>query len=612
MFRMKATGKIFCFFLNLLLIPSAVCPAAEIPGILQDIWDPNRYISVDEIQPGMDAYCLTCFEGTKVEKFALKVLSVMRDMQPGRDGILVQGTDERFIHTGPVAGCSGSPVYIDGRLAGALAVAWLYSKDPLYGVTPIADMLKVSQVSLPEKKAGQMGFTFDFSKPIDFAEIEKQIKTPYLRRDNSFAGVAPLPCPLITSGLPDKVCEQLADMVEPFGLMVVPGISGGQQKFSEQDIRLEPGSVLIIPLLSGDMTMAVLGTATEVIGDKVYGFGHGYLGYGPVDLPMATGQIHTVVSSVYRSIKLGSMVEVVGALTKDESAAVFGQIGAKARTIPLTITIERYGGAGHRIFNCQLVHNRSLTPMLLSSAVAGAAFYLGDFPPDHMVEYKVAIGVEGAEPIAFENVSTGHGVNEVVTESVGALELLMNNPFKEVNIKSIDFNIREVPKDITSHIWSVDLSDSKVKAGEQIKIEVVIESVLTKKKRYELRLEIPEYLMPGKYELSVCGPTAYGQFLKKAVPYRFMAQSLPSLFEALNNSLRIKRDRLYCILALPTGGVAVERAELPDLPATKALVLQSAKRTLRIQPYQHWLEKSSETGTVVIDKKTMQITVERR
>ena len=114
-----------------------------VPQGLEGIWDPARYISVDEIKPGMEAYCLTVYKGTTVEKFGVEVLSVVHDFMPGRDAILVRGTDERFIHTGPVAGCSGSPVYIDGRLAGALATGWQFSKDPLYGVTPIADMLRV-------------------------------------------------------------------------------------------------------------------------------------------------------------------------------------------------------------------------------------------------------------------------------------------------------------------------------------------------------------------------------------------------------------------------------------------------------------------------------------
>jgi hypothetical protein len=602
------------------------------PKGTENIWDPAKYISIDEIKPGMEAYCLTEYGSAGIEKFGLEIVAVVRNIAPGRNAILVKGTDERFMHTGPVAGCSGSPVYIEGRLAGAMAFAWLFSKDPLYGATPIEEMLRVgqgppmSQQLSPRGEAGTrgIGFVFDFSRPLDFAEIDRQITTPRADTmtlpDNRLSGAAILPCLLITSGLPSEVCKQLSASLEPFGLMVVSGVGSGTESrvWSEQgvagsekqDKKLVPGACLAVPLVSGDITLSVYGTVTEVRGDKVYGFGHSLLGYGPIDLPMATGKIHTVVSSALRSLKLASVVETVGALTIDEEAAILGQIGARAKLIPLTVRVDRYNDTEKRVYNCQVANNRVLTPLVLRVAAAEAAFYLGDLPPDHTIEYKVAIRMEGAESITFENASTASGLAEMLAESTGSVALLMNNPYKEVSINSIDYDIRIVPKNIISHIWSADLSDSEVKAGEEIELAVVVESVLAGKKQYQFRLNIPKDLAPGKYELAVCGAQEYEQFLKKAVPYRFIAQSLPGLIEAINNSLRIDRARLYCVLVLPPGGVTVEEAELPDLPATKAMVLQNAKRTLRTQPYQHWLEDSVETGTIVIDKKVLQITVE--
>jgi hypothetical protein len=604
----------FCF---LVIFSAAVLQSetkAAQAGTLEGIWDPAKYISLDEIKPGMEAYCLTEYGIAGIEKFGLEVVDVVLDVGPGMDLIYVKGTDERFIHTGPVAGCSGSPVYIDGRLAGALAYASYYSKDPLYGATPIEEMLRVgrgTQVSRSEQRAGQRLSVFDFTRPIDFAEIDRQFRNCLLKKSRNLSGVNPLPCPLITSGLPRGVCEQLDELVKPFGLMVVAGGSGSNKVEDSEKVELVPGACLFIPLVSGDITMSTFGTITEVRGDKVYGFGHSYLGYGPVDLPMATGKVHTVVSSIYRSSKLASMVETVGALTTDESMAVFGRIGAKAKTIPLTIRIDRYNDIEKRVYNCRVANNRLLTPLLLQSAVSGAAFQLGNFPPDHMVEYKVAIGLEDAESINFENVSTARGLIELIIESAGSVALLMNNPYKEVGIESIDYDIRIVPRNIISHIWSLDLSDSKFKAGENIEIGVVVESVLAGKKKYQCTLEIPEDLAPGRYDLTVCGSPDYERFLLKAVPYKFIAQSVPGLIEALNYSLGIGRDKLYFLLTLPPGGVALEQAELPDLPGTKVLVLQNAKRTLRIQPYQHWIERSLETGTVVIDKKVIKITVEK-
>ncbi len=622
MFEIKIKSKkriflFFTFYFSLVFAAAALKSTAQAGQgkALEGIWDPAKYIGLDEIKPGMQAYCLTEYGIDGIEKFSMEVVDVVRDFDPGLDVVLVNSTDERFIHTGPVAGCSGSPVYINGRLAGALAYAWTYSKDPLYGVTPIAEMLKVGlggQTDGSNQSDGQGLSVFDFSKPIDLTEVDRQYRNELKKRSSNLSNASTLPCLLVTSGLTSGVREQLDELFKPLGLMVVAGGGGGSSTdVSGDKAKLVPGSCLIVPLVSGDINLAVSGTVTEVRDDKVYGFGHSYLGYGPVDLPMATGKVHTIVSTIYRSFKLTSMLENVGALKMDESMAVFGQIGAKAKTIPLTIRIDRYNDTEKRLYNCQVANNRMLTPMLLQSALAGAAFQLGSFPPDHLVEYKVNIGLEDDKSIKFENVSTARGVNDLIIESAGSVSMLMNNPYEEIDIQSVDYDIRIVPRSIISHIWSLDLSDSKFKAGENIDIEVVVESVLAGKKKYKCSLEIPEDLAPGKYDLTVCGSRDYERFLVKSAPYKFIAQNASALIEALNYSLSVDRDKLYFILSLPPGGIALEQAELPDLPATKALILQNAKRTLQVRPYQHWVEKSLKTGTVIIDKKVVKITVEK-
>jgi len=631
MLKNFAKPKAVFFLFSLLVLTCSFCWADERldktrpQNAAEGVWDPTKYIGIDEIRPGMEAYCLTIYKGTEIEKFGLEVLSVIRNVEPGRDAILVQGTDERFIHTGPVWGCSGSPVYIDGRLAGALAFAAYFSKDPLYGVTPIKDILRVGHQRNTASKPGtadtargvwEPAFAFDFSRPIDFAEINRQITTSRLPAKNTQGGLTFLPCPLITSGLPAEVCEQLSASVEPFGLVAVPGAAGAgtsstvKNVWQPNDVQLSPGACLVVPLVSGDITIAAVGTVTEVVGDKVYGFGHEFLGSGEIDLPMATGQVHTIVSSVIRSFKFASPIEIVGVLTADEATAVCGRIGAKAKMIPLVITVDRYKDTEKRVYNCNVAENQLLTPLVLHSAVAGASLMLGGLPPDNTVKYKVVIDIEGAAQIAFENISTGIGLDEMLEEGTAAVAILLNNPYKKVNIKSINFDVHIVPKNISSRIWSVDLSGSRVKAGQGLDVAVVIESFQAEKKEYHRSLKIPRELAPGKYDLIVCGGSSYQEFLMKTAPYKFIPQNLETLVGAMNSLLAISRDKLYFLLVLPAAGVAVESAELPDLPATKALLLQDVKRTLRSQPHPHWLEESLATGTVIIDEKVMQITVE--
>jgi hypothetical protein len=441
----------------------------------------------------MEAYCLTVYEGTQIEKFDLDVLDVVRDWRAGKDGILVRSADERFVRTGPVAGCSGSPVYIEGRLAGALAWGTYFSKDPFYIVTPIEEMLRVgSEKNAPARHAAELGYSFDFSGPLDFAEIDSQITRPQGPKNRSLTDSVALPCPLIVSGLPARAAEGLDALVKPFGLRVVAGAAGSTTSPESKDIQFEPGACLAVRLVSGDIRMDAIGTVTEVVGQKVYGFGHSMLGYGPIDLPMATGRVHTIVSNMLFSYKLASAVETIGALRADESTAVYGQIGAKARTIPLVIKVNRYNDAQARTYNCRIADNRLLTPAVFRLSLAGAALMLGSLPPDHMIEYKVTIDLEHAESISFENISTSQGLDEVIAESSGSVALMMNNPYKSVNIQSIQAEVRITPSSKVGQIWSVDLSDSTVKAGEEVKIGVVVESFLAEKKKYERSLRIPE------------------------------------------------------------------------------------------------------------------------
>jgi hypothetical protein len=535
------------------------------------------------------------------------------------DAILVKGLDERFIHTGPVGGCSGSPVYIEGRMAGALAFGWTFSKDPLYGVTPIKDMLRVgqnldNQHSLSEN-IEEPGLVFDSSAPISFNSIQEMLFEPYFDGKSSSATIEPLPCPLVVSGLSSYACEYISREAEKLGFMAVPGIGAGAenrvvQNPATSDIQLVPGACLAVPLVTGDISMNVIGTVTEVENEKVYGFGHSYLGYGPVNLPMATGKVHTVVSSLSRSFKLASPEKIVGTLRMDESTGVLGKIGEQPNIIPLKISVERYNDPVKRIYDCGIVDNRLLTPNWLRLSLSAAAMMLGPLPPYNTFEYNGTIGLTEGEDIKFENISANIGPADVISESMSTVALVMNNPYQKVGIESLEFDFRIKHENILSHIWSANVSDTTIKAGEILDVSIIIESVLRAKKEYNCTFEMPDNLQPGNYQLLIAGAKDYEAFLRQYSSYKFVAENYETLIDALNNLLGIHRDRLYCILVLRPEGITMQKAELPDLPDTKVLILQNPKRILQAQPYMHWLEESFDTGTIVVDKQTMNITVE--
>jgi hypothetical protein len=492
-------------------------------------------------------------------------------------------------------------------------MGWQFSKDPMYGVTPIADMLRVGSVA--NQAGGESlndgpGLALDFSRPIDFAQVEKKVLLPVSSSRGEFAGASALPCPIVVSGMPESVTGDLDETLRPLGFMVVSGAGGGGRA-DVCDIKPVPGACLAVPLVTGDITIDVVGTVTEVRGDEIYAFGHSFLGYGPVDLPMAMGEVHTVVSSVIRSFKVGTSANIVGALRADESAAVRGKIGAEARMIPLTISVSRYNDSQPRKFNCRIADNRMLTPRLLRAVVMSAGLFQGEMPPDNTVSYKGTIETDGAGTVVFDNVSTGEGLNEAVRDTMSPLGLLMNNPYRQVRIKSInvDLDIRE--KDISSAIWSVGLSGSHVKRGDNLNVEVVTESVRSQKQKYNFDFTVPENTPLGTYQLIICGGFDYEEFLRKTVPHRFVPENLDTLVGVINRILVVGRDELHCVLVLPAGGVALEQAELPELPATKAMVLGDARRANTMQAFPGWIDKSVRTGTVIVDKKIMNVTVEQ-
>jgi len=599
------------------LVMGAGVAAGKRQASVDALWDSQRYIKVSEIKPGMPAFCLTDYGDAGIEKFEMKIVDVVfgiRDIEPGRSSILVMGMDERFKHTGLVAGCSGSPVYIGGRLAGALAWGYTFSKDPLYGVTPIEEMLEVGETDSPGKSAGgsssPMAFAFDFSKPIDLAEVDRQITARKPLAGSSPSGAAALPCPLLITGLQTESCPQLNGLFQAMGFMAVAG-PGGTAQTRDGDTSLKPGGTLAIPMVTGDIKMSAVGTVTEIRGDRVYAFGHSLFGGGPTNLPMAGGKVYTVVSNLVSSFKMAACSEIVGAITRDQSGAVVGRIGEKPRMIPLTIHCQRFDAIEPGIFNCQVAYHQELTPGLARAAIFTAAYRGGPFPPNHTVEYDAAIDLSDGRSIHFANTSSNTEMGEPGVEMAGSLALLMNNPFRVAEVKGLRFDVRMTPKNIASYLWSVEIANPKVKPGETIQADVVIESFLKEKKKYHIELNVPENLAAGKYGLMFLGVREYENFLRKSMPYRYLATNYQTMVDSLNSVLNVPRTKLYCLLVLPPSGIALERAELPNLPGTKAMILQSDKRAMAVQPYPRWIEKTVETGTVITDKEIVPITVHK-
>ena len=579
---------------GLVLISLSACVAAvEL--------DRSRYIGLDEIRMDMEAYCLTVLKGNNIERFPLKILSIVRNIEPKRDAILVVGTDERFIHAGTIHGCSGSPVYIDGRLAGALAAGWDGSKDPLYLATPIEEMLGIGTAPRPENAGHKDVWRgIDCSQPVTFAGIVQQFHA--IEQDCKL--------PVVTS-LPQSVCEELAPQFKAMGMTPIAAGNTAGATDAAEPVEYKPGGVLSIPLLSGDITMAPTGTITEVVGNKVYAFGHNFTGMGPTDLPMGGGIVHTVIPGRMYASKLTTPGAIKGAIRFDEAAGVYGQIDAEAKTIGLRMSVDRYNDPQQRVYNCRLAVNRLRTPMMLQSAIIAAISMHGSLPPDHTLRYKGHVDIVGYGKIAFENISSGQRYSEIASEALSIAGLLLTNPYEKIEINDLAFDIKITPENSRAVIRTVNITDSSVKPGETITASVLLQSRLSQLSLERIDITVPRDLAPGSYEITIAGGDGYEKFVRKTASYKFMAYDGPTLVKTLGYLLSIKRDRLYIMMTLPSTGVVIKRAELPHLPATKALLLSDEKRTIPTEKYRQWIVNSIDVGLVVVGSQRIKITVKQ-
>jgi len=275
----------------------------------------------------------------------------------------------------------------------------------------------------------------------------------------------------------------------------------------------------------------------------------------------------------------------------------------------MKITIDRFNDEQKRIYNCQMAQHRLYTPMLTDSCIYGTATMRGDLPDEHLIEYKIKIGVENQKPIEFENFSSASDLYEVIEKTSGAIALIMNNPYQRVDITSLEFELKILDRTAISHIWSFDISDNTVEPGQQITAELTLESYLAGRKSYPCKITIPKDTAPGKYTLTASGTYGYDRFKRKTAPYKYIPENLPTLINIINEIANSQSDQLHLVLALPPSGIAIESAVLVDLPVSKTLLLTDKKRTSRTMPVFKHIEKTIPVGTIVLDKKSVSITV---
>ena len=314
------------------------------------------YYAIDDIKPGMVATGHTVWQGDKIEEFQVHIIGVLRNViGPRRDLILARLEGGPLAHTGVIAGMSGSPVYLDAKLIGAVSYSLgAFSKEPIAGITPIAEMIDAATLDAPrpptgtrarlempvtrESVAAAMRASMSWARP--FADRPGDVQ---IFGDGVSGQVAtmlrPIATPLNFGGFSPEVAEMLGASFRDYGFLPVAGAAAAAQTPSMTNTPLRPGSAVGVNIVSGDFNMGATGTVTEVVGNKIYAFGHPFFNLGPIAFPMTQAYIHTLLPSMTSSMKISTLGDIIGTVRQDRATTIAGLTGDGPATIPVKISL---------------------------------------------------------------------------------------------------------------------------------------------------------------------------------------------------------------------------------------------------------------------------------
>jgi hypothetical protein len=582
-------------------------------GAEHSVWfDPDKHIPVDKIQPGMKGYGLSIFYGTKIERFEVEVRDVIKNFEPKRDSILVYLSGQDLERTGVIQGMSGSPVYLkdpdDGKykIAGAVAYGWSFSRPgpAICGVQPIEEMLAVP----PEMSDKEILVRSDrglFTQGLKTLAAGKNSDPAPLSSFNRFfmAGIAkdapasktqsprnsakanmglvPLATPMGVSGISGNTFDKLSSVLSPLNMTLVKTGSGGAAGTAEDKkaaTNIELAGVLAVPIVSGDVSMAAIGTVTDVHNDKLWGFGHCFFAQGPMELPIAAGRIHAIIPSMDSAFKLGSPFEPIGTLYSDQNTAVAGSIGPIPKLSTMDIKVNFDGNI--KTYHYNMAMHQQLTPLLSMVCVQSSVVCNKELPELHTVKYSGSIDFGKYGTVDFNNVSSNMDLGMVLSDVAEPVEMMMNNEFERVKFKKINVNVEILPQSTIANIKQARLDRSEYKPGETAKVDMILTRMRGPELIHTVEFTVPSDLPDGTYSLTVGGLQTAMQADRQSNPHLYKPESAQDLFNMIKRVLTFRSDRFYLALDSREAGLGVRHYGLGNLPASKLNQLEQADPSL--------------------------------
>ena len=551
-------------------------------------------IRLEDIRPGMTGEGVTVFAGERLETFKVEILGVLRNFGPQQNMILARLAGGPLAETGIIAGMSGSPVYIGGKLAGAVAYGFPFSKEPIAGITPIEEMIAATATPVARRKVGALHFPLTPEKLESALSIERPIPiqgtslvaaeglSPYLGRE-----LSPIATPVALHGFTRDSYEIVAPLLKKIGLTPVLGggraaafvQTAGAASASETPREIRPGDAIGVGLVSGDLDVSAVGTVTHVdnLTGSVYAFGHPMFNLGPIEYPMTRATVHVVIPSVQSSFKLASAGEVVGTWVQDRNVAIRGVRGTRPKMIPLGVEVTTSRGQS-KTYQLQIVNDELFSPVLtfvsLISILQATEREFGA----QMLKLNASIQVAGERPVVIEDVFSSDQPAISASAMVAApLQFLMTNDFKAVDVRDVKVAIEASENPQTSTLVRAWLERSRVAPGSTVPLKVLLRSYRGEEQLKTLDVEIPKNLPEGKVRLLVADAGTISNLEQREIGNRFVPRNLDQLIRAIN-SLR-KNNRLYVRLTRGERGAIVRGEYLSSLPPSVLSVLEADKST---------------------------------
>src|SRR5829696_84467 len=552
-----------------------------------------EFYPLEDVRTGQKGVARTVFAGAEPEEFGLEILGVLPGFPaPRKSVIIAKLSGAQVERTSVFAGMSGSPVYIDGRLVGAVASAFPFSKEPIAGITPIKQMIEMFEQGRQSSEGrDKMGFLRE-PRAVSYSQLTGADWKSLLPNGQT-AGVnfvapvasgsplaallgqqfAPIATPLVFNGFSPQAVAQFTPQLQSQGLMPVAGIGGASRmtplgKVTEQ--TLAPGTSVSVELVRGDYSIAAAGTVTHRDGEHVYAFGHPFLSLGSAEMPMSESKVVTVIPNTLNSFKLSVAGQMVGSISQDRSTGIFGRLGQAPKMVPVTINLHTSRDQV-QTFRYEVANDEFLTPLLLNMTIYSTLTSSERSLGDSTVSVRGKIEVKGQEPIVLERRFSMQGAGISAAGSVAApVQALLSSGFEGVELGPITLDLAATDVRRVATLDRIALDRSEVRSGETVEVQAYVRTESGKQFVQRIPVQIPRDVPLGQLLVFVGDGSALQQ---GSASQAFVPQDLSQLVGAINKMK--KSDRLYVKLFRITPGAVIGTSELPNLPPSMVATLNS-------------------------------------